>query len=119
MIDVGSGRDNPAGFRDNLPMRQLQLFTPAELAGMRDRTASRSYSPAADEFRRIHERHRRWGLARRHAERLRRAEKTRPVTAAAQPRPSTTGHPGRSTSRSWNSGSGRRCRSIAGTKCSR
>jgi hypothetical protein len=53
-------------------MRQLQLFTTAELARMRDRTASRSYSPEAEEFRRNHERHRAWGLARRHAERLRR-----------------------------------------------
>ena len=53
-------------------MRQLQLFTTAELAVIRDRTASRSYSPAGDQFRREHERHRSWGLARRHAERLRR-----------------------------------------------
>jgi len=54
-------------------MRQLQLFTKAELAGMRDRTASRSYSPGREQFRREHERHRAWGLARRHAERLRHA----------------------------------------------
>jgi hypothetical protein len=53
-------------------MRQLSLFTPAELAGMRDRTASRDYSPGRDEFRREHQRHRVIGLARRHAERLRR-----------------------------------------------
>ncbi|REF98130.1 hypothetical protein DFJ67_4140 [Asanoa ferruginea] len=39
---------------------------------MRDRSASRSYSPAGEEFRREHERHRAWGLTRRHAERLRR-----------------------------------------------
>jgi hypothetical protein len=39
---------------------------------MRDRTASRSYSPAGEEFRREHERHRAWGLTQRHAERLRR-----------------------------------------------
>jgi hypothetical protein len=38
---------------------------------MRDRTASRSYSPAAEEFRREHERHRDWGLAQRHARRQR------------------------------------------------
>ncbi len=37
---------------------------------MRDRTASRTYSPARDEFRQMHERHRAWGLAQRHAERL-------------------------------------------------
>jgi len=40
---------------------------------MRDRTASRSYSPAGDEFRREHEHRRSWGLTRRHAERLRRS----------------------------------------------
>ena len=53
-------------------MRQLQLFTSVELAAMRDRSRSRNYSPAGDEFRRVHERHREWGLRRRHAERLRR-----------------------------------------------
>jgi hypothetical protein len=42
-------------------MRQLQLFTSAELGRMRDRTASRNYSPEKDEFRREHERHRAWG----------------------------------------------------------
>lgn len=63
-------------------MRQLQLFTTAELARMRDRTMSRSYSPAGDEFRRVHERRRRWGLARRHAERRARAT-TRAAEAPA------------------------------------
>jgi len=51
-------------------MRQLQLFTPAALAKMRDRTASRNYSPAREEFRREHARHRAWGLVQRHGERL-------------------------------------------------
>jgi hypothetical protein len=63
----------PAGTRDNNRMRQLQFFTTAELAGMRDRTASRNHSPGRDKFRREHERHRAWGLTRRHAERLRHA----------------------------------------------
>jgi hypothetical protein len=54
-------------------MRQLQLFTSSELARMRDRTASRNYSPERDQFRREHERHRSWGLARRQAEKLSRA----------------------------------------------
>ena len=54
-------------------MRQLQLFTTAQLAAMCDRTASRNYSPERDAFRREHERHRTWGLAQRHSERLRRA----------------------------------------------
>jgi hypothetical protein len=53
-------------------MRQLQLFTSAALAQMRDRTASRRYSPARDEFRREHERRRARGLIQRHGERLRR-----------------------------------------------
>jgi hypothetical protein len=39
---------------------------------MRDRTAARSYSPIGDEFRRVHQQQRNWGLKRRHAERLRR-----------------------------------------------
>ena len=66
-------------------MRQLQLFTTAELARMRDRTASRNYSPERDEFRRTHERHRAWGLARRHAEKLRRSH-----DRSADPRPAAT-----------------------------
>ena len=52
-------------------MRQLQLFTTAELSRMRDRTASRNYSPERDEFRRVHEHHRAWGLVQRHGQRLR------------------------------------------------
>jgi hypothetical protein len=54
-------------------MRQLQLFTSAQLATMRDRTASRNYSPERDAFRREHERHRAWGLIQRHAECMRRS----------------------------------------------
>ena len=56
-------------------MRQLQLFTSAQLATMRDRRASRNYSAEAEEFRREHERRRSWGLARRHAERLSRLDR--------------------------------------------
>ncbi|GAA1894366.1 hypothetical protein GCM10009687_74900 [Asanoa iriomotensis] len=62
-------------------MRQLQLFTSGELAGMRDRSAARNYSPAGDQFRHERARHRTWGLAQRHAARLRRAHAT-----AAEPR---------------------------------
>jgi len=59
-----------AGFCwDNLSMRQLQLFTSAQLAKMRDRTASRSYSPVGDEFRREQAIRRAFGKQRRHAER--------------------------------------------------
>ena len=53
--------------RDNVFMAQLQLFSRSEVAAMRDRTRSRNYSAEGDEFRRVHERHRRWGLARRYA----------------------------------------------------
>ncbi|SDT46130.1 hypothetical protein SAMN04489716_3906 [Actinoplanes derwentensis] len=49
-------------------MSQPALFS---VAGMRDRTKSRNYSPERDEFRRDHERRRAWGLQRRHAEKLR------------------------------------------------
>jgi len=38
---------------------------------MRDRSRARNYCASRDEFRRTHERHRAWGLQRRHAERLR------------------------------------------------
>jgi hypothetical protein len=68
-------------------MPQLSLCTPAELAGMRDRAACRDYSPGRDEFRREHEHHRVWGLARRHAERLRRrrsAPDDRPAASATE-----------------------------------
>ena len=63
--------------------RQLQLFTVAEVAAMRDRTLRRNYSPEGEEFRRTHQRHRSWGLAQRHAERLRQVrEKARGSGAA-------------------------------------
>jgi hypothetical protein len=64
-------------------MRQLSMFTSAQIAGMRDRTASRNRSPGREQFRREHERHRAWGLARRHAERLRRLHP--PKTCATGP----------------------------------
>jgi hypothetical protein len=53
---------------------------------MRDRTKSRSYSPEADEFRRLHEGHRAWGLERRYAQKRRRlqaADRSRPGPATA------------------------------------
>lgn len=58
--------------RNNGVMRQLQLFTRAELAAMRDHTRRRDYSPEADEFRRDHQRRRAAGLKQRHAQRSRR-----------------------------------------------
>src|ERR1700709_1680708 len=60
-----------AGMRDNALVGQLSMFTRAETAAMRDRTARRNYSPAAEAFRREHERHRSWGKAVRHAGRIR------------------------------------------------
>ena len=51
-------------------MAQLQLFTRSEVAAMRDRSRARNYSPEGEEFRRVHARHRSWGLARRHARKL-------------------------------------------------
>jgi hypothetical protein len=79
-------------------MGQASLFDRAEIAGMRDRTASRNYSPAREEFRREHERRRAWGLKRRHAEKLRRlgqgesSSRTTPdrLPAANDPVPTTT-----------------------------
>ncbi|MGX6602979.1 hypothetical protein ACWKSP_12695 [Micromonosporaceae bacterium Da 78-11] len=71
MIEYRSGLAVPFGLRKNYLMRQISMFTTAEIAGMRDRTASRNHSPSRDEFRRRHEHHRAWGLVRRHAERLR------------------------------------------------
>ena len=50
--------------------RQIQLFTRPAIAAMRDRTKARNYSPEREEFRRDHARRRRWGLARRHAQKL-------------------------------------------------
>jgi hypothetical protein len=70
-------------------MRQLELFTVAELSAMRDRTRSRRYSPANEQFRREQARRRAWGLARRHAEKLRRAQDRRDEAARepALPKP--------------------------------
>lgn len=68
-------------------MRQLSLFSRSEISGMRDRTASRNYSAARDEFRREHERHREWGLKRRHAERLRQIRERAAASPAPDARP--------------------------------
>ena len=50
--------------------QQLSLFTRPATAAMRDRTKARNYSPEKEEFRRDHACRRRWGLARRHAQKL-------------------------------------------------
>jgi hypothetical protein len=73
----------PAGFWDNLNMGQLSFFSKSELAAMRDRSRSQRYSPASEQFRREHARHRDWGLARRHAEKLRRVRGGMPSAPAA------------------------------------
>jgi hypothetical protein len=72
VINRRLGRRALCGCGTIVDMRQLQLFTSAALAEMRDRTASRNYSPEREEFRREHARHRAWGLLQRHGERLRR-----------------------------------------------
>src|SRR5690349_23852732 len=74
------------GLRKNSCVAQLSLFSRSEIAGMRDRTARRNYSAAAEEFRREHERHRQWGLAQRHGEKLRRLRFSRSgLTTAPTP----------------------------------
>ena len=59
------------------------MFSRAEITSMRDRTAARNYSAAGEEFRREHERHRAWGLRRRYAEKMRRAERNVSASPAA------------------------------------
>ncbi|MER7009359.1 hypothetical protein ABT297_40810, partial [Dactylosporangium sp. NPDC000555] len=51
---------------------------------MRDRTRSRHYSPAKEQFRREHARHRDWGLAKRHSEKLRRVRGDTPPVSSDQ-----------------------------------
>lgn len=85
-ISAPNGAAELVVMEDNVSMRQLQLFTHAEIAGWRDRTAARTYSPEAEAFRREHQRHRAWGLTRRHGDRLRRQRYT-----AAACTPTSTG----------------------------
>jgi hypothetical protein len=47
-------------------MTQLSLFPRSQVASWRDRTASRNYSPAGEQFRQERARHREWGLRQRH-----------------------------------------------------
>ncbi|MFI5913242.1 hypothetical protein [Dactylosporangium sp. NPDC051541] len=51
---------------------QMSFFSKSEQATMRDRTRSRKYSPMVEEFRRVHQEQRDWGLEQRHAAKLRR-----------------------------------------------
>lgn len=77
-------------------MRQLQFFSTVELAKMRDRTKRRNYSPAGDEFRREHERHRALGLQQRHAaklSRLRRAAVASELGSMSEPSPGLANTP--------------------------
>lgn len=60
-------------------MAQLSLFPTRHLRG---RTLRRNYSPAAEQFRREHERHRSWGLTQRHARRLRQLREAEDGAAA-------------------------------------
>ena len=79
------GRRVVCGSEIIVDMRQLQLFTSAALAEMRDRTAARTYCPVREEFRREHARHRDWGLAQRHGERLHRLRRQRGQSCAHDP----------------------------------
>jgi hypothetical protein len=85
MIEIRSARAFRRGLRDNIPMGQLQFFTSAQLATMRDRTRRRNYSPSGEEFRKEHERHRAWGLQQRHA--LKRARLSCERRAIIDPEP--------------------------------
>ncbi|SFE72710.1 hypothetical protein SAMN05421541_103252 [Actinoplanes philippinensis] len=80
-------------------MGQASLFSRSEISAMRDRTRSRNYSAARDEFRREHERHREWGLRQRHGEKLRRLRQSRAAPEAAEtqkgPSPSPLSPPSR------------------------
>lgn len=73
-------------------MGQLSLFSRDDIARMRDRTAARNYSAAGEEFRREHQRHRNWGLRRRHAQKLRHASPGGPASPTA---PTTRNDPSR------------------------
>jgi hypothetical protein len=83
------------GYETIMVMRQLQFFTREELAGMRDRTRSRRYSPTAEEFRRTHEQHRDWGLIQRHNAKRRRLNSPAglPVPSPQDPTPSPPAKP--------------------------
>lgn len=71
------------------------MFSRTQIAGMRDRTAARNYSPERDAFRREHEQHRAWGLRQRHAAKLRHTQQhrsaapTTPTTRNDQTRPAS------------------------------
>src|SRR4051812_17646728 len=66
-----SGRATTPEVGDNRLVGQISMFSRAETAAMRDRTARRNYSPEAEAFRHEHKRHRSWGKAVRHARRIR------------------------------------------------
>ncbi|GAB7050415.1 hypothetical protein JCM9534A_55410 [Catenuloplanes indicus JCM 9534] len=64
-------------------MRQLQLFTSAEVAMMHDRIKSRDYSAARDEFRRMDQQQCDRGRRRGHIDHLRRVRGCTYAEAAA------------------------------------
>ena len=73
----------------------MSLFSRSGIAGMRDWSAARNHCPERDAFRREHERHRAWGLRRRHAAKLRHLRQNRPEqpavpTARSDPPPSAS-----------------------------
>jgi hypothetical protein len=96
-----------SGLRDDVSVSQMELFSRAQLAAMRDRTRRRNYSAEAEQFRRDHQRHRAWGLQQRQDRKLslaygstaaawaefqrRAGEATSPSTPARPTRPIPTG----------------------------
>ena len=79
-------------------MGQLSLFSRGEIAGMRDWSAARNHCPERDAFRREHERHRVWGLQRRHAAKLRHLQQHRsepPSVTATRSAPPRSANPAR------------------------
>jgi len=76
-------------------MPQMSLFSRSEIAGMRDWSAARNHCPERDAFRREHERHRAWGLRRRHAEKLRHVRSAPPEAPAARGGPTPPAIPAR------------------------
>ncbi|MBB3097992.1 hypothetical protein FHR83_005677 [Actinoplanes campanulatus] len=72
------------GSRKNSVMGQGSLFSRAQTAEMRDPSKARNHSPEREEFRRMQQRRRAFGLERRHAEKLRRLHPD-PATLPAPP----------------------------------
>src|SRR3954451_21964875 len=58
------------GWDNEYVLGQRELFSRAEITAMYDATRRRNYSPAGEQFRKEHKRHRDWGLEQRHRKKL-------------------------------------------------